>query len=312
MVGSAVQTQPQSQLTECTKGGVTLLSNVQRNTQSTAQSSAGVTFAFTTRGGGVSRPPYASCNLGMGVGDDPQAVLENRRRVLEALGHMPLAQHLLVPSQIHSDIVCSISKPEQFDEVRQQIAEGCDAIVCTTPDVAVLLCFADCTPVVLVADSDEAVEKTNQLAASLDATNEKLAEANRSSRPGFAVVHSGWRGTKKRIAARALEELCAQTGCVPSQVHAWVGPHISAAAYEVSEELIDSFVDDFGESVRVGERNLDMSRAIYLTLCEAGLVSEHFYDVQRCTVGEVDTFFSYRAEHGQCGRHGAIAFMSDK
>ena len=56
----------------------------------------------------------------------------------------------------------------------------------------------------------------------------------------------------------------------------------------------------------------DMSRAIYLTLCEAGLVSEHFYDVQRCTVGEVDTFFSYRAEHGQCGRHGAIAFMSDK
>ncbi|HCX83538.1 MAG TPA: multicopper polyphenol oxidase, partial [Micrococcales bacterium] len=38
----------------------------------------GVCAFFTTRRGGVSRPPYARANLGAGVGDDPAAVAANR------------------------------------------------------------------------------------------------------------------------------------------------------------------------------------------------------------------------------------------
>ena len=46
----------------------------------------GVLHAFTTRRLGVSHPPYDSLNMGLLVGDDPNAVIENRRRAVAALG----------------------------------------------------------------------------------------------------------------------------------------------------------------------------------------------------------------------------------
>ena len=38
---------------------------------------------ITTRAGGVSKTPYDSFNLGAGVGDDPQAVAANRKRLAD-------------------------------------------------------------------------------------------------------------------------------------------------------------------------------------------------------------------------------------
>jgi polyphenol oxidase len=46
---------------------------------------AGVRAAFTLRTGGVSAAPYDSLNMGAAIGDSPEAVAENRRRVSEAL-----------------------------------------------------------------------------------------------------------------------------------------------------------------------------------------------------------------------------------
>ena len=40
---------------------------------------------------------------------------------------------------------------DDLENIREQIAEGCDAIVCMAREVPVMLCFADCVPVVLVA-----------------------------------------------------------------------------------------------------------------------------------------------------------------
>jgi len=46
----------------------------------------GVSAVVTTSAGGVSVGPYESLNLGLHVDDDPDAVLENRRRAAAALG----------------------------------------------------------------------------------------------------------------------------------------------------------------------------------------------------------------------------------
>ncbi|MGA9369057.1 MAG: laccase domain-containing protein, partial [Steroidobacteraceae bacterium] len=46
---------------------------------------AGVRAAFTVRSGGVSQPPFDSCNIAAHVGDEPRAVAENRRRLRERL-----------------------------------------------------------------------------------------------------------------------------------------------------------------------------------------------------------------------------------
>ena len=186
-------------------GEVTLLSD--------ARVAGGVSFAFTERAGGVSAAPYASLNLGDACGDDACAVAENRRRALAALGAEHLAGRLVNPRQVHGDAVVRVASGDDA-AVRAACEEaraGADAVVCTAPGVPVLLCFADCVPVVLVA-------------------------------PGaFAVVHSGWRGTIARIAEKAARTLCAEAGCAPADLLAYVGPHIGAADYEVSEELAASF-----------------------------------------------------------------------
>lgn len=244
----------------------------------------GVTLAFTERTGGVSAHPFASLNLCDYCGDAPEAVAENRRRVLEAMGAGHLAARLVSPLQVHGTDVLVIDEggDEAVARAQRLAREGVDAVVCVVRDVPVLLCYADCVPVVLVADG------------------------------GFAVVHSGWRGTEGCISARALEQLVARLGCAPQDVRCYVGPHIAAASYEVSAELAERLAARFGRDVLVGERHLDLGAAVRATLVEAGVPAEAICDECPDTATTTDRFFSYRAEGGSCGRHGALAVMPGK
>ena len=219
------------------KNGVTLVGS----------SEGPVAFAFTERTGGVSHPPFSSLNLGTHVGDDPAAVGENRRRVLEALGCEDALCHLIVPNQVHGDHVAVVRSPDEeaLDAVRAEVADGADAVVCTLPGVPVLLCFADCVPVLLTCER------------------------------GFAVVHSGWKGTIAGIAAKAARVLAQETGAAPREIRAYIGPHITGAEYEVSTELIERFAERFPGVVAPGpSRLLDLAACIRAALGEAGVPAE--------------------------------------
>lgn len=257
-----------------------------------------VRFGFTERTGGVSVSPYASLNLGSHVGDDLDAVLENRRRVLLALcdvapfgdfsgdfvpeGFDGLLRRLLVPNQVHGDHVAVVrsAEPAELDRVRAEIAQGADAIVCCAPAVPVMLCFADCVPVILTCPS------------------------------GFAVIHSGWKGTYARIAGQAARVLMDETACAPDEIRAYIGPHILGDEYEVSEELIERFDARFGWHLAGTTRLLDLSRAIVQALVEVDVPAANICDPGLSTVRDNDRFFSYRAENGTCGRHAAVAVIA--
>ena len=253
--------------------GVTLLGDRSRP--------CGVTVAFTERTGGASGGDVASLNLGDACGDDPALVAENRRRALAALGAEGCLGRLVCPRQVHGDRVVVVDDAGEaaLGRVRAEAAEGADAVVCTVPGVPVLLCFADCAPVVLVAPG------------------------------GFAVVHSGWRGTLARISAKAARVLCERTGADVADVWAYVGPHVGAGDYEVSEELIGRFRGEFGARIEPSSRHLDLASAIGCALEEAGVAPGRVAWVGGSTASETDRFFSYRASGGHCGRHGAIALM---
>ncbi|MBM6817662.1 laccase domain-containing protein [Olsenella uli] len=240
-----------------------------------------VTFAFTERAGGVSRPPYASLNLGDRCGDDPASVAENRRRALAALGAQDLLDRLVCPRQVHGDRVVAVrsAEPAALKAARAEALAGADAVVCVADEVPVLMCFADCVPVVLVAPG------------------------------GFAVVHSGWRGTLARICAKAARALAREAGCGTGDLLAYVGPHIGAADYEVSEELLRTFVGEFGEGVARAPRNLDLAFAVTSALADAGVAADRVAACDVSTARATDRFFSYRAEGGTCGRHAAVALM---
>lgn len=242
----------------------------------------GVTLAFSERSGGSSLPPYASLNVGDSCGDDEAAVVANRRQLLAALGIAQLESRLVNPVQVHGSELVIISDGSDEAVARAQAAAraGADGVVCAAADVPVLLCSADCVLVVLVA-------------------------------PGaFAVVHSGWRGSIARIAAKAAEALAELAGCSAAELRCYLGPHISAADYEVFAELAQNFVDEFGSSVAPDATHLDLGEAVRIALMDAGVPDEAILDELPSTASCTERFFSYRAEGGTCGRLGALAVLS--
>jgi len=94
---------------------------------------AGVKACVTTRAGGVSLAPFDSLNLGDHVGDDPTAVAENRRRLID--------RFVITPAwlqQIHGIAVVEADPT--------QVATA-DASWTATPGIACTAMTADCLPV---------------------------------------------------------------------------------------------------------------------------------------------------------------------
>lgn len=89
---------------------------------------------MTTRAGGVSVPPWNTLNLGIAVGDDPDAVRENRARLRSILPADP--RWLL---QVHGDRV--------VDALQVIDLERADASHTDRPGIVCVVQTADCLPV---------------------------------------------------------------------------------------------------------------------------------------------------------------------
>lgn len=293
---------------------------------------SGVTFCFSGRPGGVSTGPYASLNLGYATGDDPALVQQNRSRLFEAAGCADLADALVHPRQVHGDKIARLRPGRVADACAAANVDaaagpdagadvGADAVVCTAPNVPVLLLFADCVPLVLIApragygvQSSAAGSPDNSTAAGSPASGaaggpDGSPHAVPAGTRGFAVVHSGWRGTQLHIAGKAACALTEETGCPPEELLCYLGPHISAAAYKVSQELAQSFVQDFGPGAEPTTGHLDLSYCVIKSLTDVGVREDHIIEPHLCTASLSDRYFSHRAGHGHTGRHGALAYM---
>jgi polyphenol oxidase len=91
---------------------------------------------FTTRRGGVSKAPFDTLNLGLWTEDDPEAVRQNRRRVLERTG----CERLLYGRQVHGADVVREGGEEVLDADGQATART---------GVAPIVLTADCLPIAL-------------------------------------------------------------------------------------------------------------------------------------------------------------------
>ncbi|HUO43610.1 MAG TPA: peptidoglycan editing factor PgeF [Burkholderiales bacterium] len=98
---------------------------------------------ITTRRGGISSGPYASCNLGLHAGDDAAAVAANRRRLRELLPAEPKWLE-----QVHGNRVVAA------DGLTETAAA--DASVARQPGTVCAVMMADCLPV-LLCDRDGSV-----------------------------------------------------------------------------------------------------------------------------------------------------------
>jgi len=127
---------------------------------------AGVRVAFSGRHGGVSKAPFDSLNLGARAGDSPEAVVENRRRVAEAVGFD--GSRLALTRQVHGVELM------QATTGAGGILGEADGLVTDRRGVALGILSADCAAVALAGTR------------------------------GVALVHAGWRGLAGGIIERGV------------------------------------------------------------------------------------------------------------
>lgn len=244
----------------------------------------GVLVAFSERLGGVSVAPYDSLNLAAHVDDDPKAVNANRDRLLGALGLGSLRGRLVTAGQVHGHHIHEVREVDAGAGAHvsgRPPIPATDALMTTLPDIPLLLMYADCVPVVLVAPPPSTA---------------------------VCVVHAGWRGALAGLPGKSARELAHLAGCDIVSVRAYLGAHIGACCYEVGEDILSQFRTTF-DTIGAVVGGLDLASALRESLVRSGVAEESIAELGVCTRDHTDRFFSYRAS-AITGRHGALAVIT--
>jgi YfiH family protein len=229
------------------------------------------TVVFSTRVGGVSTGPYETLNLGIYTSDDPEHVVENRRRLAGVAGIDP--ERTRMAWQRHGPVVRRASPEGILTPGTRH--EPCDGWWSDEPGQGMMLVTADCLPV--------AIARRN------------------ADRPALAVLHVGWRGLLDGIVANGAAALG------DGALAAAIGPGIGPCCYEVGADVAGPFEVTFGREVLTNGR-LDLWRATELALERAGVAEIERTDL--CTSCHPELFFSHRRDRGTTGRQGVIAAVA--
>lgn len=233
-----------------------------------------VKHGFSTRKGGVSQGFYSSLNLGLSRGDKKENVLENFQRIGNAMGIDP--QDMVSAMQSHTANVrkateqergMGIFKPAGFQDV--------DGLITDVPGLCLVTFFADCVPLYFVDPVKKAI----------------------------GLCHSGWRGTVSKIGREVVKLMQKEYGSDPLDILSAVGPSICRDCYEVSEDVILQFSEQFAEKWRKdlfykkenGKYQLDLWKANEIVLLESGIQREHIAVTNLCTHCNSRLLYSHRA-----------------
>ena len=247
-----------------------------------------VVHAVSTRLGGFSKSPFDSLNLALHVGDEPADILANRKKFIQSLGFN--VADIVTLNQVHGDRIVRVDENCRgcgCKNYADSIPET-DALITDTPELPLMLCFADCVPIFFVDVENCAV----------------------------GLAHGGWKGTLKKIAAKTLLKMNSEFGTRPQDCLIGIAPSIGACCYEVGGAVVDkckaAFPKNHGELLieRDGKIFLDLWRANVVQLLEVGVPEENIDVAGNCTCCESSWYFSYRAaqKHG-LDRTGRIAAL---
>ena len=233
--------------------------------------------AMVTRLGGVSRDAYAGLNLGGTVGDAPVAVQENHRRLFQAFDVNE--DQVVSPHQVHGNSVACVEPRDGGNVIPET-----DALITSTPGVALLLRFADCVPVLFY-------DPVHHVAA---------------------LAHAGWRGVAGEVVLATVAALKQQFGTRPRDLWAGVGPAIGPQRYEVGEDVVRAVQRTLPPGIQVAEKqdqrwHLDLPWAVRAQLQALGVGHVDLSGLH--TAGHTDEWYSHRAEKGKTGRFGVLVML---
>lgn len=232
---------------------------------------AHVRALVTTRKGGVSQGLYAGFNLADHVGDDPQAVAENRRLLRER--HEDLPADPLWLKQVHGTTCVEV-------EISDPGVEA-DASWAYTPGSVCAVLTADCLPL-LLCDKDGSV---------------------------VSAVHAGWQGLAKGVIEAAVHTLDVAPKHLLAWMGPAIGPRAFEVGADVRDQFLahdraaaDAFIPTI-EGKWLGNLYILAQQRLN------ALGVTHIYGGGECTYRDAERFYSFRRDK-TTGRMASLIWLT--
>ena len=175
--------------------------------------------------------------------------------------------------QVHGTSVVTLDS----EDLPQQDADAC---VANTAGKVCAILTADCLPVLFCNEAGTKV----------------------------AAAHAGWRG----LANGVLEATVAAMDCNPSELLAWLGPAIGPNAFEVQQDVYDTFCTNNPDHAVAFRPHRDRWLADLYELARLALAKVGVDQVsggRYCSYSDEENFFSYRRD-GATGRMATLVWIS--
>lgn len=211
-----------------------------------------------------------------------RSVKEDVQKVLSKMTIHP--KEIYTGQQVHSANIAYVNGENGDAFVFGKTFKETDGLIIDQPNVALLIKFADCTPVVLF---------------------DPVAQV-------LASVHSGWRGTTQRISLKAIDKMVNDFKCKKENILVYLGPSIDIDHYEVGSEVYDAFEtfenrDQFFRPI--GKKyQLSMLDANLDILKGAGICSENI-EMEKASTFTDPRLHSARAEGPDYRLNGMLTMM---
>jgi polyphenol oxidase len=221
-----------------------------------------------------SHSPEGEFTLSYSSLPDRKKIEHNRSLLASAMGVEK--SKLFLPSQVHKTRILQVTSSTAKHELMET-----DALMSNEPGVGIAVMSADCVPILLYDQKNNAI----------------------------AAVHSGWRGTVARILEKTLQQMYDTFGSKGTDLIAGIGPSVCQDSYEVGEEVVEAIDRAFGKKIDLllpqqnNKAKLDLWKANKIQLVEFGVPESQIEISNLCTVKNNAHFFS--ARKGDTGRFAA-------
>ncbi|MBR6340842.1 MAG: peptidoglycan editing factor PgeF [Treponema sp.] len=188
-------------------------------------------------------------------------------------------EQMVKSKQTHTNIVKVVNRKNGGDGILRPLDESQPYDGLITNEKNLLLCTveADCVPVYFYDPVKEVI----------------------------AMVHSGWKGTVKKISEVTIKKMESSFGCRPQDLLVAIGPHICKDCYEVGADVFEEFSRSFDQQdlqkifIQKNQEKylLNLQEAVKLTLIGNGVPASNIFSAEVCTLHskiQGYSFCSYR------------------
>ncbi|MFP4486291.1 MAG: peptidoglycan editing factor PgeF [Campylobacterales bacterium] len=215
-------------------------------------------------------------NLGFNTNEEQSVVSKNRELLQAGLEGLPI----ISANQVHGDeiYIAERSDKDKKWSLEEDTVGSADGLITNQKELFLAITLADCVGVLIYDPANQAI----------------------------GAIHSGWRGTKKKIVNKSIRVMNDMYRSEPSRLKVFITPSIRSCCYEVGAEVASEFSEySFALENVDGKYRLDLATIIVIDLLKAGVLEKNIELSPLCTCCQKD-LYSYRREGSASGRMVAM------